>query len=60
MKRSISLILAALIYLSGCTMAPQYTRPDAPVPAAWPQGPAYQESAVPVAPAAAKIGRAHV
>jgi multidrug efflux system outer membrane protein len=55
MKRSISLILAALIYLSGCTMAPQYTRPDAPVPAAWPQGPAYQESAVPVAPAAADL-----
>ena len=24
-------------------MAPKYTRPEAPVPAAWPQGPAYKE-----------------
>jgi len=31
--------------LSGCTMAPSYTRPDAPVPAAWPSGPAYQAQA---------------
>lgn len=29
--------LAALILCAGCTMAPEYTRPAAPVPAAWPQ-----------------------
>ncbi|HEY5975944.1 MAG TPA: AdeC/AdeK/OprM family multidrug efflux complex outer membrane factor [Geobacteraceae bacterium] len=34
----------ALLALSGCsTMAPNYTRPAAPVPAAWPSGPSYQE-----------------
>lgn len=27
--------------LAGCTLAPSYTRPAAPVPAAWPDGPAY-------------------
>ncbi|MDP2157809.1 MAG: efflux transporter outer membrane subunit, partial [Nitrospirota bacterium] len=27
----------------GCTMAPKYTRPAAPVPEAWPSGPAYKE-----------------
>lgn len=32
----------ALLALSGCTMAPGYTRPDAPVPASWPSGPAYK------------------
>jgi len=37
-----SLILLAL---AGCSMAPSYTRPDAPVPASWPSGPAYKDSA---------------
>lgn len=32
--------------LSGCTMAPSYTRPDAPVPAAWPSGESYKTEAV--------------
>lgn len=31
-----------LLLLTGCTMAPSYTRPAAPVPAAWPAGPAYK------------------
>lgn len=38
-----SLWCAVLLFaLGGCTMAPSYTRPDAPVPAAWPSGPAYK------------------
>jgi multidrug efflux system outer membrane protein len=33
----------ALLFLGGCaTMAPEYSRPTAPVPQAWPAGPAYQ------------------
>jgi multidrug efflux system outer membrane protein len=35
--------LAALLCLGGCTMIPKYSRPEAPVPAAWPHGPAYKE-----------------
>ncbi|GFE56287.1 adeC/adeK/oprM family multidrug efflux complex outer membrane factor [Geobacter sp. AOG1] len=35
----------ALLALSGCTMAPSYTRPDAPVPTSWPSGPAYKAEA---------------
>jgi len=32
--------------LAGCaTMAPKYTRPEPPVPAAWPSGPAYKDVA---------------
>ena len=27
--------------LAGCTMAPKYARPPAPIPATWPAGPAY-------------------
>ncbi len=29
------------LVLAGCTLAPKYERPSAPVPAAWPSGPAY-------------------
>jgi multidrug efflux system outer membrane protein len=31
--------------LAGCTLAPAYTRPAAPVPSAWPTGPAYAADA---------------
>ncbi|ADK85150.1 RND efflux system, outer membrane lipoprotein, NodT family [Desulfarculus baarsii DSM 2075] len=35
-------LLAALLLLPGClSMAPDYKRPDAPTPAAWPSGPSY-------------------
>ena len=51
MKRSLTLILGVLVTLSGCTMVPKYTRPEAPVPQAWPSGPAYQKTAA--APGAA-------
>src|SRR5208282_1980767 len=34
-----------LVALSGCaSMAPEYARPEAPVPAKWPSGPAYREN----------------
>ncbi|RJR41165.1 MAG: efflux transporter outer membrane subunit [Deltaproteobacteria bacterium] len=52
MKRNLTLILGVLFCLSGCTMIPQYTRPEAPVSAAWPSGPAYKETAA--APGAAE------
>jgi len=44
MKRNLSLILGVLVCLGGCTMAPKYTRPEAPVPGGWPSGPAYKET----------------
>lgn len=55
MKRNLALILGVLVCLSGCTMAPKYTRPEAPVPAAWPSGPAYKETQSGGAPAAAEL-----
>jgi outer membrane protein, multidrug efflux system len=42
MTRKLPLV-CVLICLAGCTMIPNYTRPAAPVPAAWPRGPAYKE-----------------
>lgn len=44
----LSLIVA---FLGGCTLAPKYTRPAAPIPADWPSGAAYQE--IPTSRAAA-------
>ena len=41
--KMLSLLAAAAVLLSGCTMIPEYKRPEAPVPAAWPSGPAYRE-----------------
>ncbi|HEY4253915.1 MAG TPA: efflux transporter outer membrane subunit [Roseomonas sp.] len=32
-----------LSLLAGCSLIPDYLRPDAPVPAAWPDGPAYRQ-----------------
>ena len=39
MKRAICLILAMALFLTGCTMAPKYTRPGLPVPGNWPENP---------------------
>ncbi len=42
---ALCLPLGAVLWLAGCaTMAPKYTRPIAPVPTAWPNGPAYKET----------------
>ena len=42
--RIVTLSIAAA-FLAGCSMAPRYSRPDAPVPANWPTGPAYKSGA---------------
>ncbi len=45
-----------LMLLGGCSLAPKYTRPGAPVPEKWPTGAAYQETgAAANAPAAAEL-----
>jgi multidrug efflux system outer membrane protein len=55
-RRRILLLGAAVAFLSGCTLAPKYTRPEAPVPAAWPAGPAYDNASnSPGAPEAADM-----
>lgn len=39
----LSLLVIGLL-LSGCTLAPEYKQPQAPIPAQWPQGEAYKEA----------------
>ena len=51
-------LLAGLIFtlLGGCTLAPEYTRPESPVPADWPTGAAYHETkSAASAPTAAEL-----
>lgn len=57
MKRNlIILLMAAAVLLPGCTMIPKYTRPEAPVPSNWPEGPSYRETqATQEAPAATEL-----
>ncbi len=56
MRRKMLLIVAVCVCLSGCTLAPKYTRPEAPVPSSWPSGPAYKAiNAAPGAPGAEEL-----
>jgi multidrug efflux system outer membrane protein len=41
MNKNIFLLLVGIAAVAGCTMAPKYTRPTAPIPAGWPKGAAY-------------------
>jgi multidrug efflux system outer membrane protein len=54
--KTLSVLAAAAVLLSGCTMIPKYTRPEAPIPAGWPSGPAYGQTSSPQgAPLAADL-----
>jgi multidrug efflux system outer membrane protein len=43
-RRLLFLLMTLALGLGGCTLAPKYTRPSAPVPADWPKGSAYEET----------------
>lgn len=40
----LSLLFVIGIILGGCTLAPQYSKPEMPVPGEWPQGSAYKDA----------------
>lgn len=56
MKTVLFVSMGVFLFLGGCTLAPKYTSPEAPVPADWPTGAAYKETkAVTVAPTASEL-----
>lgn len=55
MKRPILLLLGVAIFMGGCSLAPKYAQPPAPIPGEWPQGDAYQ--ATTGAPTAPELSR---
>lgn len=44
MMRCAFIVAIIITALAGCTLIPEYRRPDAPIPASWPTGPAYKET----------------
>jgi len=49
--RVLLLLTGVALIPAGCTLAPKYSRPAAPVPAGWPSGPAYGQAGMTNAPA---------
>lgn len=55
MNKSLLMVLSGIgLVLGGCSLAPEYRKPEVPVPANWPAGPAYGKIS-PDAPAAAEL-----
>jgi len=55
-KKLLFVIIGFVMVLGGCTLAPEYKRPEAPVPDAWPGGEAYNATeGVSGAPAAPEL-----
>jgi multidrug efflux system outer membrane protein len=44
MSKLISLLASAAAFLAGCTLIPEYTRPEPPIQAQWPTGTAYEKA----------------
>ncbi len=44
MIKRIFLLVGTIVLLTGCTLAPKYTKPEAPVPSSWPSGQAYKDT----------------
>ena len=42
MRNTIAFMILSILCSSGCTMIPEYNRPEAPIPRDWPDGPAYR------------------
>ena len=45
-KSTLPVVIAIVIFLGGCTLAPKYKQPKAPVPDKWPQGDVYKKAGV--------------
>ena len=41
-RQLLFLLVGIVLFFGGCSMAPKYTQPKAPIPAQWPQGEAYK------------------
>ncbi len=55
MKKRLFPILGIAVFFFGCTLAPKYERPEAPVEAEWPTGSAYEPVGTASGPEAADI-----
>ncbi|BBO80929.1 multidrug transporter [Desulfosarcina ovata subsp. sediminis] len=44
MIKKILLVMGVFVFLGGCSLAPKYQQPQAPIPDTWPQGEAYKNT----------------
>lgn len=57
-RQLLFLLVGIVLLLGGCTLAPKYTQPKAPIPVEWTQGAAYKSAqAAPGAPTAPELSR---
>ncbi len=56
-SRLLLLLVGFSLFLGGCSMAPQYNQPPAPIPAQWPQGDAYKDVQSTNAPIVPELSR---
>ena len=57
-RQQLFILVGLAIFFGGCTLAPKYTQPQAPIPVEWPQGAAYKDSrAMSGAPTAPELSR---
>lgn len=42
--KTLSVLAITAFFLTGCTLIPKYSRPEAPIPESWPSGQAYKET----------------
>jgi outer membrane protein, multidrug efflux system len=55
-RHLVFLLLGIVLFLGGCSLAPEYTKPQAPIPEEWPQGAAYKDTrAKPGTPTVAEL-----
>jgi len=43
-RQLLFLLLGIVLFVGGCTLAPKYTQPKAPIPTQWPRGAAYKDT----------------
>jgi multidrug efflux system outer membrane protein len=52
-RQQLFLLVGLAVFLGGCSLAPKYSQPEAPIPVAWPQGAPYKGARA--APGAATV-----
>ena len=43
-RKQLFLLVGIVLFMGGCSLAPKYTQPKAPMPVEWPQGAAYKDT----------------
>ena len=56
-RQQLFLLVGIVLFMGGCTLAPKYTQPQAPIPTEWPQSAAYKDTRAMGAPTVPELSR---